>query len=556
MTGRHDPNGPDRPRDDLDISYEHSRIEPAGPSEATSPWRPEEHPPPSIESGRAGGEPGEADDAALAALDARARAAAAGLHRHVRAHDALGPVLVPSTTPQRQRRGRVLIVAAVVSLIAGFVATQDPGGRDDGRLDLDESELPDMEAGLLTPLGPRDGKDSIQLPLTAEPSTGLRDGDVVTVTAEGFEPGESVGIVQCAREAGGEDPEQRAGAEACNLGGFTGATADADGVATGTHQLQRVLTTPLTGTVDCAAEAERCIVAMGAISDYDRSGGTPLTFDPDVEPVTLPTVSVEPAADLAHGQTVRVVAEGLTPGGWIPAEVCSSDPATCWSVGQTVEVLEQGEHVESYLGVGIAVDDAGRIDTEIQVWRFLPGHESGTYVDCAVSRCSLRLMGEVAPPTVPLGFRGDEPPPEAPAVGVDPATGLRTGDEAIVAGRGFVPGAEVWVDLCVGPVDQPADWYHYCASSDRTAQVDEEGAFALVWKVPDPKSMGTYETCEADGGCEMVEAEDVRCDGVTSRCQIVVYSSSPGMAPGASGSGTPAPPPTFAAAPIPITFGP
>ena len=51
-----------------------------------------------------------------------------------------------------------------------------------------------VERGLLRPLGPRDGKSSIQLPLTVEPSTGLHDGQTVTVSATGFVPGESVGL--------------------------------------------------------------------------------------------------------------------------------------------------------------------------------------------------------------------------------------------------------------------------------------------------------------------------------------------------------------------------
>src|SRR3546814_15158823 len=62
---------------------------------------------------------------------------------------------------------------------------------------------------LFRSLGPRDGKDSIQLPLALEPAGPYADGDTVTVTGSGFVPGERVGIVQCAREAGGEIREAR-----------------------------------------------------------------------------------------------------------------------------------------------------------------------------------------------------------------------------------------------------------------------------------------------------------------------------------------------------------
>ena len=86
---------------------------------------------------------------------------------------------------------------------------------------------------MLTPLGPNDGRDSIQLPITVEPHVDLQDRQVVTATGGGFVPGEQVGIVQCAREAGGEVRERRAGIDGCDIGSVQYADADADGVATG-----------------------------------------------------------------------------------------------------------------------------------------------------------------------------------------------------------------------------------------------------------------------------------------------------------------------------------
>lgn len=522
MTGPHDPTDPG---DELDIRYEDSRVEAPG---ATG------------------------DDPALRALDARARAAATGLQSHVRTH--VGAVVEPAplAAPRRQLRSRVLTIAAVAALVVGFVATQDTD-REGGRVDVDDSELPDLEPGLLTPLGPRDGKDSIRLPITFEPDAELRDGDTITVTGEGFVPGESVGIVQCAKEAGGDDPEQRGGADACNLGAYKGVAADADGVATGEFQVRRLLTTPLTGTVDCAAEAERCIIAMGAISDYDRSGGTALTFDAEVEPVPLPTVTVEPAEDLAHGQKVRVTAEGLTPNRAVSAQICSGDPSACWSTGTWVEMSTTDGYGDGspYPELGLLVDGDGRIDGEVAVWRFLPGPQPGTYVDCAVSRCSLRLSGDTSPPTVPLSFRGDEPPPEAPAMGVEPSTDLVPGQSVIVAGSGFPAGTELWLEVCASPADLSSLEGFYCEPSDRTLRVEEDGTFATEWTIPDLPHLAGYETCDETGSCTTIDAGSSRCDGTTIRChlnaQVMSFDGEPRL-------GEPAPPPLFGATAVPITF--
>ena len=109
--------------------------------------------------------------------------------------------------------------------------------------------------------------------------------------------------------------------------------------------MQRILTTPATGTVDCALEAERCIVAMGAISDYDRSGGFGVTFAGGGEPIDIPTLSVAPADGLADGDVVHVEGDGFEPNAPVTLSVCSIDPAGCWSTGEPIEL--DGEDVQA-----------------------------------------------------------------------------------------------------------------------------------------------------------------------------------------------------------------
>lgn len=493
---------------------------------------------------------GDAPEPLLRALDERAHQAARGLRGHVEQH--LAPIAPPATRPAPRWAGwrsRVVAVAAVAALVVGFAATQGPdgGGR---RVEIDDARRPELASGLLTPLGPRDGKDSVQLPVTAEPSTGLRDGDEVTVRGEGFVPGESVGIVQCAREAGGETPETRGGVDGCYIGDYVNVNADDQGVAQGTYVVKRILTTPLTGSVDCAAEVGRCIVAIGAISDYDRSGGLAVEFAPDVEPVELPTVQAQPAEALADGQAVRVTATGLTPGDVMSVEVCSSDPSACWSTG--VPVTDP----EGYGALGLPVDQSGRVDAEVPVWRFLPGGEPGTYVDCAVSRCSLRLSGRTAPPTVPLSFRGDEPPPTAPAFGVEPSEGVAPGDEVVVAGEGFRPGDQIWVSLCAEPV-APEEQQQYggaCTGLGEPIEVGEDGAFVAAWRLPEPPSFGGGELCESPGPCTTVAQRPAVCDGSVDRCTLTAEGDWYGYAGGGHGTVFAAAPPIFPPAPVPITY--
>ena len=190
---------------------------------------------------------------------------------------------------------RIVVLAAVAALGLGSVALADQGDDEGPEPDReDEDARLDLEPVILDLAGPRDGNESIGLPVNVDPPTGLTDGQLVTVTGGGFVPGESVGIVQCA-EAAADQPGNAI--DSCDISRYTPATASSDGVATGTYNVDQILTTPRTGTVDCLAEAGRCVVAMGALDDYDRSGVHQILFGtaaPDPDPASaagLPTAA-------------------------------------------------------------------------------------------------------------------------------------------------------------------------------------------------------------------------------------------------------------------------
>ncbi len=483
----------------------------------------------------------EHEDQDLTPVDVAAHAASEGLHAHVasRVSTEVALAALPAVHPPRSR-GRFLAVAAVFALLVGSAAVlddQDGDGRSRLEVDEDGNPLPVPQPGTLTPLGPRDGKDSIGLPVTVEPHVGLEDGDTVTATSPGFVPGEQVGIVQCAREAGGETREARGGIDGCNIGSVVYADADADGVATGRFKVRRVLTTPLTGTVDCSLEADRCIVAMGAISDYDRSGGLGIAFAPGGEPVDIPILEVEPATGLHDRDTVRLRGSGFNPNDVLSLSICSSDPSACWQT-----------HGETH-SFGVQVDGDGRIEDEVAVYRFLPGAQAGTYVDCAVSRCSLRASGENGAPPVRLEFVHDDAKPVPPAIAVDPSTDLATGDTVVVRGAGFDPGAQVTISLCVSPTPDPVEW-PACSGSGEPAVADEDGTFAVEFELPD---IGDFGEPVVDGGAVTTacgppgcgDARSLGCGGGQGACAIVAESYSEQEVVGG---------PVFHPVPVPVTF--
>jgi hypothetical protein len=164
----------------------------------------------------------------------------------------------------------------------------------------------------------------------------------------------------------------------------------------------------------------------------------------------------------------------------------------------------------------MVIEADGTVAGSVALWRFLPGPEPGTYVDCAVSPCVLRARASVAPPPEPLAFAGDEAAPTAPAIAVAPSGSLRSGDRVAVAGTGFIPQSQVWVQLCASPPASasPAPGQtlgstprELCASDDGDgiALVDDNGRFEMTLRL---NSFEDYQQCtEPSGNCEVIEPD-------------------------------------------------
>jgi hypothetical protein len=154
---------------------------------------------------------------------------------------------------------------------------------------------------------------------------------------------------------------------------------------------------------------------------------------------------------------------------------------------------------------------------------------------------------------VPVSFRPGGEGPEAPAVAVDPADGLAPGDEVLVRGAAFAPGAEVWISLCARSVGQEDPGYGTCSSSQSGPRtVDEDGTFEDPFEIPDLGRLEDYYSggaCTGDGCSSVIQkqlGEKIRCDDVQTTCEILAE-----VMPFA---GSVATPPVFYPAPARITF--
>jgi hypothetical protein len=317
-----------------------------------------------------------------------------------------------------ERRRTTWLRTAIALVVAGGLVLVAQAARPDDEVDVAVEETT-TTTGVTTPSDPErgsevipapialgapdDGKDSVGLPITVEPATGLVDGQLVTVTGSGFPAGEAVGVVMCTKEAGRDHGAR--GVEACNLGRFAQGDADDQGVAVVRFAVQRILA--LDGQeVDCASEPARCIIGMGLLSDYDRSGGFALGFDPDAPLPPPPTMELAKTEGIADGETVDAVITGLP------------------SDGVFLQLCEIGTSDRCIDLQSLPVDDEGSYRGGVQLWRSFGVHHQPAglppNVDCAVSRCALRLVGEMPgnriPPEAVLGFdatRGGRDAPTA-----------------------------------------------------------------------------------------------------------------------------------------------
>jgi hypothetical protein len=235
--------------------------------------------------------------------------------------------------PQREPRRRLgLFALNLAVLAAALVGVFVLGARDDDAALPPDTTVPPSSTIAPTveqllanmPASPIDGRQSQRLPVAATPRSGLVDGQIVTALGKGFHPGERVGAVVCLAEAALE------GVAACDLGtngGFdhvTYAEASNEGFVHVDVAVPAMIVTPFSGPVDCRSGPERCLVALGAVSDYDRSGGAAIGFA-EQPPFPEPIFTVSAPGPYLPDHVVDVVVTGMMWPREIEVQLCRGD---------------------------------------------------------------------------------------------------------------------------------------------------------------------------------------------------------------------------------------
>jgi hypothetical protein len=335
---------------------------------------------------------------------------------------------------RRQRAARVGLaaVAAVGALGVAAIAMSNPGApRPDDATGTTTTTPSPLD---LMPSSPIDGKASWRFPVVVEQQSGLHDGDTVTVYGRGFTPNSSVGLVMCGAEADVDG----AGVGGCDLsapegqGAFDHVTygnANEAGDVIASFQVRRFIDTPVGGRIDCQSAAERCLIAVAQVSDYDRSGGSYVNFA-DAPPFPTSALTVAPTTDLTPGTAVQVDITDWMPKRPVRLELCRGD---------TCQTLQDG-----------AADEAGAFRATVVVPNaVIDSQRDGAEPTACGGDCVLRATGigvagassQPFPDPVPLTFT-DAPTVTAPV----PTT-------TTVPPETTVPGSESTVE-CTGAIGE------------------------------------------------------------------------------------------------------
>jgi Neocarzinostatin family len=131
--------------------------------------------------------------------------------------------------------------------------------------------------------------------VTVTPSTGLVDGQTVTVRGSGYSPNASVGIIQCRAPADGFDD--------CSGETASSFSADGSGGFVRAHPMTRILEFGNGVEHDCAIP-DSCFLVSVYIHGFQGRAAAPLHFAADY------AVSAWPDTNLTDGQEIQVKGYG------------------------------------------------------------------------------------------------------------------------------------------------------------------------------------------------------------------------------------------------------
>ena len=319
-------------------------------------------------------------------------------------------------------KARVLILAVALAIVM-VPAVSAGGSRSAGR------SVPDGPTTTTTGQNP-EAEPPLAGPatLTVTPNVDLLDGDTVTVTGSGFPPDSFLYLAQCAVGSFSCNPEVWLGEDAPGV--------DADGNFT--VELSVRLRARAAGGVDTNCIAVACEIRAGGLGpEYNLA--VPIGFDPDQPIPPPPSVTVDPASDLADRQLVAVEGANFEPGIYVGLSICLVDDGFC-----------------TYLPSGARPDAEGTFSTSVnvrrQVRRYLDDPETTELLDCATNACVLRVEwydGYHGALDTPITFDPVLPLPVPPTIEVDPNADLPYSASVTVTGAGFTPHSNVYAQQCL-----------------------------------------------------------------------------------------------------------
>ncbi len=240
---------------------------------------------------------------------------------------------------------------------------------------------------------------------TVEPSSGLTDGQTLTVSGRGFRAGESAFITQCV--IGGMN-----GTGVCFGQNATGQiVVGEDGTFTATVAASRLVFGG-DGEIDCFDDPYGCRVVV-------QAGRTPnpvaLTYDGAFRPPPGAELTVTPSEALTHLQEVRVDGFDLRTDGGIAVRQCvDQGPEGVWC-----RHFGEGAHNAPD---DVAVTEGG-FSTVVAVTQWI-WNGAGEAVDCggAGRTCYLWVLGAGIDMRLPVRFDQEGLSPPTPTLSADPTT--------------------------------------------------------------------------------------------------------------------------------------
>lgn len=152
---------------------------------------------------------------------------------------------------------------------------------------------------------------------SADPRTGLRDGQVVALHGENLSFREEAFAFLCA--VGDDDPGRR-----CDLDRLVRAVPGQDGSVDLELEVHHRFDTPLAGDVDCTAAPRGCevVVSWGFFGPPDRRASVPVSFaeEPPPTPTTAPTTTTTAPATTTTTTVPRPATPHAPPAVPVPAQ--------------------------------------------------------------------------------------------------------------------------------------------------------------------------------------------------------------------------------------------